>query len=284
MTPKRCPQNRDPREPWRLFLFLETSWAGNPLELGDKGQGTAEMYAQRTPRVRQDCRGIAEGRWIEMGENVPNESIGPAQEEQERIRRENAKKPASAAYSTGTHDAARDLWIAGWNDDRIAQTLGIPRRETVTEWARRENWLAIQRDFRKRILERTLEVTAQKVAEANAKQLTQIDGLRAKLFNELVKNSQVTGKSVEGLVRATIAVLAFERQVMGLDAESPREVVEPRSGFADEYEKMLDRVKDHPEKIKELDRLHEERLLLEARMRDLAMDEEPHGNADSTKP
>ena len=258
------------REPWRPFLFPSLSVWKSATESGTPG--VRRVYAQ-------DGGEIAESR-IAKSKQAQKHGIPPTPEVQDRIRQENSINPPSAAYSSDTHDAARDLWISGWNDERIAKPLGIPRRETITEWARRGNWLAIQHDFRKRTLDRTLDITARKIAEANATQLIQIDALKKKVFTELGKNVQVQGKSVEGLVRATIALLAFERQVMGLDTESSLGPVEQRNDFAHEFDKMLARVKAQPDKTKELVRLNEERLLLEAKMREIAANEEPHADTD----
>ena len=81
-----------------------------------------------------------------MPKEEPSHTAPALEEKHVRIRRENVAKPQFAPRSMETHDAARDLWTAGWNHSRVATAPGIPRRETAIDWARAENWFGIQRD------------------------------------------------------------------------------------------------------------------------------------------
>jgi hypothetical protein len=125
-----------------------------------------------------------------------------------------------------------------------------------------------------------LAISSQKVAEANAQQLHEIEGLKAKLFRELTQNAAVQGNSVEGIVQAAIRLIGLERKILGLDDDAQSDSVTGTSAFLHEYERMLERVKGDSTKSAELMQLQKDRLLLEAKMRELAAMDALHDASD----
>lgn len=199
---------------------------------------------------------------------TPDTVGGISQERLEELRRENEAKPRYAPYSIATHDAARDLWLSGWTDERIAEALGIGRRETVTEWARKENWLELQRELRRRATEKFIDSAAQKVAEQNAEYLQQVDAVLARLYRELASNADLAAKSVEGAARAVFEGITLRRRIQGLD--QPEQVtINAHVSKVDEFQKLLERVKGQPDQLRRLMELQRQRIELEAEMRNL---------------
>ncbi len=203
------------------------------------------------------------------------------------IREENLAKPKGEVYTQETRDVARALWVAGWSDARIAVTLGIARRQTVGEWAAKENWHGIRQDFEKRVIEETNARAAEEQGKANAQYLTQIKGTLALLFRDLTGNTELHLRTLEGAAFAIARLVDAAREIEGLRRPEGYAMIGQvnieNSVAYNNFRQQLEAVRGDPRRTKELIELQKERFLLEARLRTLMTESSPDviDNAES---
>ncbi len=198
------------------------------------------------------------------------------------IREENRAKRKGEVYSQETRDVARGLWLAGWSDARIAQTLGVARRATVTELASKENWHAIRLDYQKRVVEETNARAAESQAKANAQYLTQIRGTIAIMLKDLTertKSGELTLRSLERAAFALARLTDTAREIEGLRQPDGSVLLVGQMNVQNNvavanFQEQLQAVRGDPARVKELIEIQRERFLLDARLRTL-MTEQP---------
>jgi hypothetical protein len=186
----------------------------------------------------------------------------------EEIKQSNLNRSRETPYSTETRNAARVLYVvSGWTDARIAESLGIRSRETVTAWAREGHWKRDAEDYKRLTRQKTLEKAAETASELNARLVKDVNGILAKIYQELLR-PDMEGKSVEGLSSVAIQGIRLLREIQGL-AEPTGNINITNYVRVEHFNEALEAVRDDPVKLAHLMKLQQERIELEGQMREL---------------
>ncbi|HOX27235.1 MAG TPA: hypothetical protein PLL30_16070 [Candidatus Krumholzibacteria bacterium] len=118
---------------------------------------------------------------------------------------------------------AKALWIVGnHTDQQIAEQLGIPRSETISEWRRREDWDREREVIQQETDRRVTNAVAETISEMNSRHLKEYQLLQTKGLQALKKLDPKTAAEAHAMLDTGIK---GERLVRG----EPSEVREVRA-------------------------------------------------------
>ncbi|HOX27257.1 MAG TPA: hypothetical protein PLL30_16180 [Candidatus Krumholzibacteria bacterium] len=118
---------------------------------------------------------------------------------------------------------AKALWIVGnHTDQQIAEQLGIPRSETISEWRRREDWDREREVIQQETDRRVTNAVAETISEMNSRHLKEYQLLQTKGLQALKKLDPKTAAEAHAMLDTGIK---GERLVRG----EPTEVREVRA-------------------------------------------------------
>jgi hypothetical protein len=126
-------------------------------------------------------------------------------------------------YSPDVKLRAKALWIVGnHTDQQIADTVGIPRPETIAEWRRAERWDKEREIIQQETEKRVSQAVAETISEMNSRHLKEYQLLQSKGVRALQQLDPRTAAEALSMVDSGIR---GERLVRG----EPTEVREVRA-------------------------------------------------------
>lgn len=125
------------------------------------------------------------------------------------------------AYSADVRARARSMWLAGgMTDEQIAADLGLPRKDTVRDWRRDEDWGGLRHAVE---VATAARLEAQKTA-ARAKVEQRYDQLAEALEALLIRAMRgisPRGAELRALASAAESMQRIRRTANGLDEPAP---------------------------------------------------------------
>lgn len=176
--------------------------------------------------------------------------------------------------------ACKMIFVAGYNPANIEEMLDGPNRQTIYEWAQRDEWAKEREDFIAKTETKIKEKMSETLADVNSRHLRALQTMQNAGMLAIVEK-KVTAKTLEGTISAVISAIRAERDVSKMTGGNSNTTINNDNRIQSIVLSMDD---IPPDKIDEFLELNRKKIELEDQMNSLTkatIKELPAGESDT---